>query len=101
MLTFAVRPHIWQRWWFLALATMVVAFIAYSFYRYRVQRLLQIVNIRTRIATDLHDDVGANLTRISFLSEVAKQNLGGGNGSVDQGQFIKMGQREAGPHGTV
>ena len=83
MLTFAVRPHIWQRWWFLALATMVVAFIAYSFYRYRVQRLLQIVNIRTRIATDLHDDVGANLTRISFLSEVAKQNLGGANGSED------------------
>jgi len=48
-----------------------------------VQRLLQIVNIRTRIATDLHDDVGANLTRISFLSEVAKQNLGGANGSED------------------
>jgi len=83
MLTFAVRPHIWQRWWFLALATMVVALIAYSFYRYRVQRLLQIVNIRTRIATDLHDDVGANLTRISFLSEVAKQNPGNGNGSDD------------------
>lgn len=83
MLTFAVRPHIWQRWWFLALATMVMAFIGYSFYRYRVQRLMQIVNIRTRIASDLHDDIGANLTRISLLSEVAKQNLGAANGSDD------------------
>jgi signal transduction histidine kinase len=29
--------------------------------------------MRTRIATDLHDDIGANLTRISILSEVAEQ----------------------------
>lgn len=83
ILTFGVRPHVWQRWWFLALATMTVATIVYAFYRYRVQRLLQIVNIRTRIAMDLHDDIGANLTRISLLSEVAKQNLGDANGSED------------------
>ena len=28
-------------------------------------------HMRTRIATDLHDDIGANLTRIALLSEVA------------------------------
>jgi signal transduction histidine kinase len=31
---------------------------------------------RTRIATDLHDDIGANLTRIALLSEVANQQSG-------------------------
>ncbi len=36
----------------------------------------QPANIRTRIATDLHDYIGANLTRISLLSEVAKQGNG-------------------------
>lgn len=81
MLTFAVRPHVWQRWWFVALATMTVALSFYAFYRYRMRRLLQIVNIRSRIAMDLHDDIGSNLTRISLLSEVAKQNLGDANGS--------------------
>jgi signal transduction histidine kinase len=35
--------------------------------------------VRTRIATDLHDDIGANLTRISLLSELAKQQRGNGN----------------------
>ena len=38
--------------------------------------------MRTRIATDLHDDIGANLTRIALLSEVANQETRsvGGNG---------------------
>ena len=47
--------------------------MAYAVYRYRVARLLEMANMRTRIATDLHDDIGANLTRIALLSEVAKQ----------------------------
>jgi signal transduction histidine kinase len=48
-------------------------------YRYRVARLVQLERMRTRIATDLHDDIGANLTRICLLSELAKQKRGNGN----------------------
>ena len=48
-------------------------------YRFRVARLLEVANMHTRIATDLHDDIGANLTRISILSEVAKQQFGDGD----------------------
>jgi signal transduction histidine kinase len=47
---------------------------------YRVARLRDMANLRTRIATDLHDDIGANLTRISLLSEVAKRSVDDGNG---------------------
>ncbi|MGH9845470.1 MAG: sensor histidine kinase, partial [Blastocatellia bacterium] len=60
---FRILPPLWQRWWFLG----------YALYRYRVAQLLKLERMRTRIATDLHDDIGANLTRISILSEVAKQ----------------------------
>ncbi len=39
---------------------------------------MEFERMRTRIATDLHDDIGANLTRISLLSEVAKQRTSNG-----------------------
>ena len=49
----------------------MIGLTVYALYRYRVARLLEMANMRTRIATDLHDDIGANLTRIALLSEVA------------------------------
>ena len=50
---------------------LALAAVAYAIYRYRVTRLLELERMRTRIAADLHDDIGANLTKISILSEVA------------------------------
>jgi ligand-binding sensor domain-containing protein/signal transduction histidine kinase len=76
VVSFTILPPLWRRWWFIALAILGAAAIIYSLYRYRVARLLELTNMRTRIATDLHDDIGANLTRIALLSEVAKQQLG-------------------------
>jgi two-component sensor histidine kinase len=76
VITFRVLPPVWLRWWFITLVGLTVAGMVYTLYRYRVKRLLEMTNMRTRIATDLHDDIGANLTRIALLSEVAKQQLG-------------------------
>jgi ligand-binding sensor domain-containing protein/two-component sensor histidine kinase len=73
---FRVAPPLWQRWWFLFLATFAAASAAYAVYRYRVSTILEVAEMRTRIATDLHDDIGANLTKIAILSEVARQRLG-------------------------
>jgi len=70
---FAIRRPVWQRAWFAALAALSGALAIYAVYRYRVARVLEMANMRTRIATDLHDDIGANLTRIALLSQVAAQ----------------------------
>ena len=77
MLAFRIAAPVWQRWWFIAGLLAMTAFLIYVFYRYRLGRLLELERIRTRIATDLHDDIGANLTRIALLSEVAHQQAQG------------------------
>lgn len=80
--SFRIAAPVWQRWWFLTLAAIVAAALIYLIYKYRLKRLLELERVRTRIATDLHDDIGANLTRISLLSEVAKQKAENGNGEL-------------------
>lgn len=80
--SFRIAAPLWQRWWFLSLTALVVAALIYLIYKYRLKRLLELERVRTRIATDLHDDIGANLTRISLLSEVAKQKAENGNGEL-------------------
>jgi signal transduction histidine kinase len=91
---FRILPPLWQRWWFLALASAMVGLAAYALYRYRVAQLLKLERMRTRIATDLHDDIGANLTRISILSEVAKQlqDRGANGGSPISGSLQSIGE---------
>ena len=73
--SFTIFPPVWRRWWFLTLSMLAMALAAFMAYRYRVSRLLELERIRTRIAADLHDDIGANLTRITILSEVFDQQL--------------------------
>jgi signal transduction histidine kinase/ligand-binding sensor domain-containing protein len=74
--TFTILRPVWQRWWFLALAAIVVGVMVYAFYSYRMARLLEMANVRTRMATDLHDDIGSGLSRMAILSEVVKQQMG-------------------------
>ena len=76
--SFRIAAPVWQRWWFVLLTLLAAGGLARALYLYRVRRLLELADIRTRIATDLHDDIGANLTRIALLSEVAQQQATAG-----------------------
>lgn len=72
-LRFTIMPPFWQRWWFIAFGLIVLGSALYALHVVRVDRLLEIEKIRARIATDLHDDIGAGLTHIGLLSQVALQ----------------------------
>ncbi len=85
-LAFTVLPHFWQTWWFRALAGLAAAgAVAGSVLfetRRRMHRKLErleqqrgIERERTRIAKDIHDDLGASLTRITLLSQTARGEL--------------------------
>ena len=86
-LSLVVAPFFWQTWWFrltvLAAFTFgVIAIVRYVSFR-RLQKQLRVLEAqaalqkeRARIAKDIHDDLGANLTQIAFLGELAHQDRG-------------------------
>ena len=78
--TIVALPHLLQTWWFktaLAMATCaLVGGVVYLESRERMRRKLERIDRdrelereRARIAQDIHDDLGASLTRIGMLSE--------------------------------
>lgn len=98
IVSFTIQPPIFQRWWFLLLSSLFVFTILYIIYRRRTdnlkrinaalteakiaeenlrksreERLAELQRVRTRIATDLHDDIGSSLTQITVYSELARQ----------------------------
>ncbi len=74
--SFRVLPPFWARWWFIVASFSALFGLVYSAYRYRLNKLLELERTRSRIAMDLHDDIGSSLTRISVLSEVARYQEG-------------------------
>jgi ligand-binding sensor domain-containing protein/signal transduction histidine kinase len=69
---FTVLPPLWKRWWFQTLAFTFLAAAALAAHRYRVAQAVNLERVRTAIATDLHDDIGAGLSQIAILTEVAR-----------------------------
>jgi signal transduction histidine kinase len=82
--SFVITAPWWQSWWAIAGAIFFsIAFVAgilRLYYHGKFKRRLEkqkallekqqaIEKERTRIATDMHDDLGAGLSRIKFLSE--------------------------------
>jgi signal transduction histidine kinase len=66
---FAIAPPWWKRGWFVALSGALVAVLAFLLHRSSLHRQLALERVRSRIATDLHDDLGASLARIAVFSE--------------------------------
>jgi signal transduction histidine kinase/ligand-binding sensor domain-containing protein len=72
---FRILQPVWRRAWFLASVIAAFLLAIYAIYRYRVARLIELERIRMRIATDLHDDIGANLSLIAMVSDMARENI--------------------------
>jgi ligand-binding sensor domain-containing protein/signal transduction histidine kinase len=75
--SFRVVPPFWRQWWFLNGASILTAAALYVLHQMRLRRAMEIERVRTRIATDLHDDIGSSLSQIAILSEVVGQSFDG------------------------
>jgi len=69
-----ITPPFWESWWFRLLAAVAFVGILAAIYQYRVSHLLAVERLRVRIASDLHDDIGATLTKISLHSELIEES---------------------------
>jgi ligand-binding sensor domain-containing protein/two-component sensor histidine kinase len=72
-----ITPPFWLTWWFITLMTLLLGMILYYLSTNRIKHQLAIEKLKTKLAADLHDNVGASLTEISILSEVAVQKSNG------------------------
>ena len=88
-----IAPPFWGTWWFRLLAILIAAGLGYTFYRLRRQQQLVLRKTRFQIARDLHDEVSATLSSLSFFSEAIRNNPRGDNSEFLD--LIRSGAREA------
>ncbi|MGC3960661.1 MAG: two-component regulator propeller domain-containing protein [Verrucomicrobiota bacterium] len=70
-----IEPHFWQTWWFRATLVALPIGVVILIYRARLERLRELENLRIRIASDLHDDVGSRLTKMAMMTELADREM--------------------------
>jgi len=74
LLSVVVAPALWMTWWFRLLAALFLTGLGIALYRYRIHHLLEMQNVRLRIAGDLHDEIGSNLSSIAITSHMMQQD---------------------------
>ena len=70
--------------------------MVYVAHSYRLRQILAVQKIRTRLATDLHDEVGSGLAEIAILAEVTRQNI-----EPDPGALSTVAERARDLRGTM
>jgi ligand-binding sensor domain-containing protein/two-component sensor histidine kinase len=65
-----IHPPFWNTWWFRTLVIALIGGVVYLLHRYRLAQSLKVERLRNKIASDLHDEVGSSLTRISIYSDL-------------------------------
>jgi signal transduction histidine kinase len=65
-----VNQIFYKTWWFITLMMLCIAGIIYAIFHYRLGQALAMERLRTKISSDLHDDVGSMLTGLAMQTEM-------------------------------
>jgi len=81
-LPIVVQPYFYQTWWFSLLILALVAAIVFFSVRFRYLRRLEMEQMRTRIAGDLHDEVGSMLAGLAMQAEILEKKAAPADGAI-------------------
>ena len=74
-ITLTVSPPFWRTWWFAGLAIATLGSVLYALHRNRLARVRETERLRLRIADDLHDDIGSELSGIALQADLIARSL--------------------------
>ena len=70
-----VNPLFYQTAWFVGLIATGILFFLYWIYRLRINKIKEVEALRLKIASDLHDEVGSTLTKISMRAQMLEMQV--------------------------
>jgi ligand-binding sensor domain-containing protein/two-component sensor histidine kinase len=70
-LTLIFLPKWYQTWWFKLLLVLAAIGAVYGLYRIRINQLRKEQQIKTRLASDLHDDLGSTMNSVKVYANLA------------------------------
>lgn len=96
LLTIKIVPPFWMSGWFIGItsigAILMITLILFAAIRMNYQRKLrklklqqELDRVRHRISRDIHDEIGAGLTRIALSGDLMSQKI-----PVDDAQYAKL-----------
>jgi len=74
----------YKTWWFVSFVIVIISLLLYYLSTLRIKNQLAIEKLKSKLAADLHDNIGSGLTEISILSEVASSKIKSNNNSGNE-----------------
>ena len=84
-----ITPPYWGTWWFRIFVVIIILFLIFIFYEIRLNRLISIERTRSRIARNLHDDVGGTLSSIQYFVRAIEKKINDDN-DEDRTKYLNL-----------
>jgi ligand-binding sensor domain-containing protein/two-component sensor histidine kinase len=75
-LKITILAPFWKQWWFITGNILLAILLLFIGFYLRFQSILSVERLKSKLAADLHDNIGSSLTEISILSELVSARLG-------------------------
>ncbi|TXD64855.1 two-component system sensor with a ligand-binding domain protein [Polaribacter glomeratus] len=69
-----VQQVFYKKWWFISIIIFLIIVLFYAIFIYRLEQVFAMEKLRTKIASDLHDDVGSMLSGLAMQTELLETN---------------------------